>query len=347
MTGHTGHLRLARSPRKQDGGRRHAHNYYLLGMRRADAGAGEEARAHLRRALEFDPAFLPALRALAELESGAGDFPAAERWLRQALDAAGPNADLYFQLGNVALNRNDPRRALEAYRQAEALEDATPELRFNIGLAYLFMGANTEAEAVFNALVLEQPANARVWDALGCARRQRDNAAGAEVAFVKALELDPALNDARDHLAQLLMETADLRRAQQVLESALKIEPERRSSLHLLGMVYATFHDYASAAACWRRLVDLGQASPEVYQSLAAACLRLSDRARAGAALTEMLLLYPEHAQGHVQLGLLLLDEGEIADGCRHLDAAELLAPDDPAVRQALAAARALLARRR
>ncbi len=347
MTGDAGHLRLARPPRKKDGGRRHAHNYYLLGMRRADAGAGEEARTHLRRALDFDPAFLPALRALADLEAGAGDYPAAERWLRQALDAAGPNADLYFHLGNVALNRNDPRRALETYRQAEALADATPELRFNIGLAYLFMGASAEAETAFTALTLEQPANARVWDALGCARRQRDDAAGAEAAFVKALELDPALNDARDHLAQLLMETPDLRRAQRVLEGALQREPERRSSLHLLGMVYAASHDYAAAAACWQRLVDLGQASPEAYQSLAAAALHLGDRARAGAALTEMLLLYPDHAQGHVQLGLLLLDEGESADGWQHLETAALLAPGDPTVRQALATARALLARRR
>lgn len=337
-----GQLRLVRTPRTPDIVRRHAHNYYLLGMRRADAGAADEARTHLGRALEFDPAFLPALRALSDLEFAAGQFADARVWLERALATTGPEPDLLFQLGNIALNLGEPQRALAAYREAEAIERATPELRFNIGLAYLFMGESAQAETSFNQLLDEQPQNARIWDALGCARRQRLDDAGATTAFTRALELDPALNDARDHLAQLLLEAQELRAAQGVLERALQLEPDRRTSLHLLGMVYAGFRDFAAAAQCWQHMVDLGQAAPEVYQSLASAYVRTDNRPRARVTLTQMLELYPDHAYAHLQLGLLMLEDGERA-GWAHLDTAVRLAPHDPAVLRAREAARSLL----
>lgn len=338
----SGYLRLSRAPRRQEGGRRHAHNYYLLGMRRVGAGVTEEARSHFQRALEYDPDFLPALRALADLEFAAGCFREARVCLEHALTIEAPDPDLYFQLGNIALNLGEPMQALDCYHQAERLEGVTPELRFNIGLSYLFMEESAQAEEVFAVLATEQPANARIWDALGCARRQRQNITEAVDAFLKALELDPALNDARDHLAQLLLERHDLHRARQVLEGALALEPNRRSSLHLLGIVFATNRDYAHAARCWQHLVDLGQASPEAFQSLAAAYMRLNDRLHARLILAEMVEHYPGHAQAHLQLGLLLLEEGALDDGRRHLDIAAQLAPNDLTVRQALDTARRL-----
>lgn len=343
MEQRSGHLRLVRASHPPDVARRHAHNYYLLGLRRGDAGAADEARTHLRHALEFDPAFVPALRALSELEVAAGRFAEARRWLERALVATGPDPDLCFQLGNIALNLGEPSRALALYREAETLETATPELRFNIGLAYLFMGESDQAENILTHLSIEQPASAQVWDALGCTRQQRQNVVGAREAFLKALELDSALNDARDHLAQLLLETGDVPAARRVLERALKQEPDRRSSLHLLGTVLAGEGDFQSAVLCWQRLVDLGQASPDVYQSLAMARLRLNERDRAVLSLREMLGQYPDHAYGHLQLGLLLLEDGQGPTGLAHLEAAARLAPQDATVRQALTSARLLM----
>jgi Tfp pilus assembly protein PilF len=340
-------LTLVRTSRSPDVIRRHAHNYYLLGIRRADVGAADEARAHLSRALEFDPAFLPALRALSDLEFAAGRFAEARTWLERALAATGPDPDLLFQLGNIALNLGEPQRALTAYHEAETLEHATAELRFNIGLAYLLMGESAQAETSFTQLLEEQPRNARVWDALGCALRQRMDDTRAATAFAKALELDATLNDARDHLAQLLLETQELAAARQVLERALQQEPDRRSSLHLLGMVYAGYRDFDQAAQCWQHLVDLGQATPEAFQSLAAAYVRTGNRPSARAALVVMLEQYPDHAYAHLQMGLLVMEDGETEVGWAHLDTAVRLAPHDPAVLRAREAARTLLPGRR
>ncbi|HEY3415890.1 MAG TPA: hypothetical protein VGM23_03305, partial [Armatimonadota bacterium] len=55
--------------------------------------------------------------------------------------------------------------------------------------------------------------------------------------------------------------------------------------------------------------------------------------------------LFPDHVPGHLQLSLLLLETGDREGGWRHLERAQALEPENPAVRYTLTAAQALAPR--
>ena len=323
---------------------RHAHNYFVLGARRAEDGAVEDARRLLLQSLSYDPSQASALQALAQLEL-AQNCPAQARAYAERLLALCPaDADVHALLGNIALCEQRPEQALLAFAHAEALGGEAPELRYNTGLAHLSLGHGESAARIFLAVIDEQPTNARAWDALGCARRFLRDHAGALQAFMQALQHDPRLNDARDHLAQLLLDTGNVPRARQILEAALSLEPHRPGSLHLLGMAFARLQDVPHAIACWEELLAHGGAPSDTYHLLANAYLHMDDEARARQTLETLVTRFPEQAPGHIQLALLLFRNGQLDNGHRHLALAKLLDPENPTLQQAFLAAERLAA---
>lgn len=322
---------------------RHARNYCLLASGHIEAGNWEEARNLLLRALAYHPEYADALRALANLEFTVGDIPQTRIYLDRLLMLPGPvDAETLFVQGNIELSEGNLTGALASYARSEKMAGSTPELEFNKGLAHLMLGHAQEATDILTRLVEEQPSNARAWDALGCALRLDRKYEEASAAFMQALTLDPNQNDTRDHMAQMLLEMGDPRRARLVLEAALSIDPERASSRHLLGLADATAQDFPSAIACWEDLIARGGALPETYHLLANAYLRLNDRQRAITALQRLIAQAPNHLPGQLQLALLLLEQGDFAQGWRHLEQARAIDPQNPAVVQLISVANAM-----
>jgi len=326
---------------------RHAQNCYLLACGHLENNNTDAARAMLLRALSYHSGHSATLRALVNLEFTAGDIMRAQAYLDRLLALPEPvDAQTLFVQGNIELSKGDLTGALAFYSQAEALDGSTPELAFNKGLAHLMLGHGEEATAIFTRLLEEQPENARAWDALGCALRLDKHYDKATDAFLQAVEADNKLNDARDHLAQMLLEIGETRRAVLVLDAALAIEPERESSRHLLGLTHATARDFTRAVACWEDLIAHGGTLPETYHLLANAYLHLDDRRKAAATLQTLVSLHQDHFAGHLQLAMLLLENGEYEQGWRHLEQARAIDPLNPAVTQVVAAANAMRPRR-
>ena len=71
-----------------DGGRDGAMPRLTLGEALAREGDTEAAQAHLRRAIEFDPDYSAAWRALGRLQLKAGEHEAATETFRSGLEAA-------------------------------------------------------------------------------------------------------------------------------------------------------------------------------------------------------------------------------------------------------------------
>jgi len=326
---------------------RHAQNCYLLACGHIEDGKWEAARELLLRALSYQPEHIEALRALANLEFTVGEIPRARVYLDRLLALPTPvDAETFFVQGNIELSEGNLTVALASYCRAEELDGSTPELDFNKGLAHLMLTHSTEAKEIFSRLVEEQPTNARAWDALGCALRLDRQYNEASRAFLQALQVDPVLNDARDHMAQMLLEMGNPHQALLVLDSALSIEPERPSSRHLQGLAHATAQDFPRAIACWEDLISGGGALPETYHLLANAYLQTGDRARAMTTLRTLVTLNPGHLPGHLQLALLLLEHGEFEQGWHHLEQARAIDPQNPAVMQLVSAAGLLRAQR-
>ncbi|HEY3377514.1 MAG TPA: tetratricopeptide repeat protein [Armatimonadota bacterium] len=334
-----GQLHLANTPRQGASfHQRHAHNYYVMGKRRAEDGALDDAERLLKRALHFNPVLTAALHTLANIELARNRHLAARAYAERAITANPNDPEAYALLGNIALSDRKPADALDAFAQARQNGGDGLELHYNTGLAHLLLGQGDEAALIFTRLTDEQPLNHRAWDALGCARRMLKDSHSATNAFLQALTIDPQFNDARDHLAQLFLELGKLTRARQVLEAALAIDPYRPTTRHLLGMTFSASQEFDHAAECWEGLIAQGGATSETYHLLANAYLHLDDTPRACTVLESLTKLYPQHIAGHLQLALLLLETGEQERGYQHLDVARALDPHNPAIAHVLAA---------
>jgi hypothetical protein len=75
-------------------------------------GRTGEAAQLLMQVVEQQPGHAGALEALGRLHLGAGDFPAAARWLRRALDAGASSPGLKAQLGSALLAQGEAEEAL-------------------------------------------------------------------------------------------------------------------------------------------------------------------------------------------------------------------------------------------
>lgn len=328
--------------RAEDDRRRHAKNYVLIARRHVEDEAWEEARRLLERALACHPDNASALRTLAGVELAQGQFASARKLLEHSLALEPGDPDALFLQGNLAMSEGRYLAALEAYRQAEETGGQGNELLYNAGLAHLILGHAKDAAATFTRLLDNDPAHVHAWDGLGCAQRLAKDYETARASFEQALHLDPQVNDVRDHLAQMLLETGKLLDARTVLATALTIEPRRGSSRHLLGMVHAAQQQYPQAIACWETVIAYGGAQVETYNLLANAYLRLNDSKRALPVLEAMIKLFPYHLSGHLQLALLLLERGEHERGWFHLERARAIDPHHPAVRQLVSTAQQL-----
>jgi len=322
---------------------RHAKNYCLLASRHIDLEEWREARTLLQRALALSPEYREALRMAANIEFTTGNTTDARIYLNRILTQPEPaDADTLFLLGNLELGEGNLVEALAAYEQAFTLGEGTPELEFNTGLAHLMLGHSRQAIEVFSRLIDEMPTNGRAWDALGCAQRLEKRYEEATHAFLQSLQVEPLQNDPRDHLAQMLLEMGNPEQARAVLETALSIEADRATSRHLLGLAFATLQDFPRAIECWEAVLLQGPAPAETYHLLANAHLHVHDHWKAMQVLNALVRLYPDHLPGHLQLALLLLEQGELEDGWRHLEEARAIDPQNPTVMQLVSAATAM-----
>ncbi len=109
-------------------------------------GDGEQARRVVERALalaqdQADPAALAAVKGLmGEVEIGAGNFPAAERWLLEARDAAERSEDAEWQrqvlngLGALYQYRGENTRSRTCYSEALTIAFTSGDVRWQAAL---------------------------------------------------------------------------------------------------------------------------------------------------------------------------------------------------------------------
>lgn len=125
----------------------------MIGLARAQGGAGmnEQAKTTLDRAIKKFPEKAPFELELAELllkeaERGKKDAEArAEELLKSAIARDEGLAEAHYQLGNLALRRGNPSKALVYLQSAAKLEPQSAKVHFALSRAYRRLGQDQEA----------------------------------------------------------------------------------------------------------------------------------------------------------------------------------------------------------
>jgi tetratricopeptide (TPR) repeat protein len=113
-------------------------------------GRGEEALEHLQAANRYAVSQKDrhvARESLAVFLGVAGRLDEAERLLAEVLREDPSRAKAWTNLGNVALTKGDPARALQCYQRALSLSPRDGEVAWNLALAQDAVGDATGAAA--------------------------------------------------------------------------------------------------------------------------------------------------------------------------------------------------------
>lgn len=254
------------------------------------AGNPKLAEAALARAVELAPERLDAQLALAEMNRAGGAPEVAAETYESLVQRLPGNAQLHESLGQARLEAGDAAGALESFQKARELAPERARSAYGLGLALAKLGRRDEARRAFETALELNPsyvaALARVLDldvaagqaskALARLEKQRALAPGvagfehmrgrllesrgdrveAEAAFRAALELDPAHEQSRADLAQLLGRAGRYDETIALLDAAPE-ETVSGSLLMLKGLAQQARGRMDDAIASYERALEL------------------------------------------------------------------------------------------
>lgn len=273
----------------------------LLGEISLQHGDLRCARNHFTRALAYDPAFLPALAQLRQLDLFE-QKPAEttrNRYL-SALAAAPTNSTVMENLSSLALAHQHPADAVSWMERACAEHPLSLPLALKTGALYLQLDLSGPALALAQRVHAMHPANAEGLCLLGQARltsgdhdgacdafsqlaamlpergtpflhlaqahlaQQQD--AAALTALKKAVVTEPDLFEARAALVHLLTRHGRFSEALSVAAAAQRLDPADPRGHRLEGDVHHARHHYPLACDAWRRAFTLAPSGSLVVQ---------------------------------------------------------------------------------
>jgi tetratricopeptide (TPR) repeat protein len=252
----------------------------------AELGRTAEAAAALAHPLDGreppDPTQLAPLAELAGLDPGA-------------------RARVHLRLAEAAAARFDADAASRARERAAALDPGLAGAAAREGALYeASLGRTERTQLAAERAVELGTADARVWEALGEARRRQGRVAEARVAFERARELDPSSARARVGLSQVALQSGDSAAARALLHEAVEVVPSDLRARRMLAGLLRSLGELDAALA-----VLEGSPRPldaEALREVAAVRSARGDAEGAAHALARAIEIEPENGALHAEL---------------------------------------------
>lgn len=262
------------------------------------------------------------------VEKGAGRLEEAEAALADAGRLAPHDPQVHNNHGNVLGALGRVAEALAAYDRALAAQPTFAEAQVNRALLLHKEGRVDDARTALRSLVVTAPDNARAWNALGAAERDRDDLPAAADAFRRAAALRPGDPVAASGRARSALEMGDSS-AVDLFVSALRLRPGDPSLV--IGLVEALHSTgEAEAIALLADFVAARPAESEAQRVLARMRWESGDAHGFTRALDDAIAAQPLNADLHRVLIETLAGTDHLDRAADAARAARMALPDAP-----------------
>jgi tetratricopeptide (TPR) repeat protein len=286
-----------------------AHNQ--LGLLAVQTGRGDEAEKEFRAAIAAKPTYAEALNNLGVLYAREGKDSDAVQAFRQAAEAdpksssafvnlaltlvkqAGVdeakrqlnawiqhdpnNAGVYMALGVVCTRSGQGRDAMAAFRKAAELEPDSSDAHLNLGMALILQFDRQNGLPELKQAVRLNPQSAAAHLSLGHFYFEDGNQDEARREFLIATRLEPTLEDAYYFWALVERQTNNYRRAADLLQKAVAINPDNANTQFLLGQCLEKLGRTDEAIKHWKEAIRIDPEQSEALYNLARALNRMHD----------------------------------------------------------------------
>ena len=239
-----------------------------------EAGRFCQAAALCRALLDHNPNHADSLHLLG-LITAEGDDPRAGIALIQRAMALQPGfAPHHNSLGHVYRRLGRTEDALAAYRRAAALRPGSAEIHNNLGTVLFELGRLEEAVSHYRLATAYAPETAGIWCNLANALAVTDRHQETDACYSQAARLDTNLAGAFANHGRWLMTQGRWAEAEHRLREAVRIDPTQQAAWNNLGIVLQE-HDHTGSAACYRNALVLDPNSADAHYNLG--CLLFGD----------------------------------------------------------------------
>jgi len=190
----------------------YAQTHFNLGVVLGKQGKLDEAIAHYRQALRFNPDSVEAHNNLANALRQGGRVEEALAGYQQALRCRPDCAETYNNLGTALTELGRLDEAVPCFRDALRIDSNSAEAHSNLGEALKRLGQLDEAVASFHRALQLNPHLVEAHDCLGAALKHRGQYSEALASFERALRLNPDFGGARWNRALLWLLLGDFQR---------------------------------------------------------------------------------------------------------------------------------------
>ena len=155
------------------------------------------------------------------------------------------------------------------------------------------------------------------WNDLGIGLLLQGDLRGADNAFRKVMQMDPAYADGPVNVARVLIQEGNIEPAIPLLEQALKVSPGLAKAHYFLGVAYKSLGQYEQSLEHLRAAVAKYPRDRVVWGQIGRVLFLQQKFAEAVAALQHVLSIDPEDLQAHYNLMLCYRGLGDEANAAR------------------------------
>ena len=291
----------------------------------------------------------------------AGQFPPLIEKLR-ALTKSHPKAfELWNMLGMALEGNHRISDATSAFQQAASLSPGNADVLLNFASNLSKVGDTATLRGVLLALLEADSQKRSTFNSAGVLLYQHNAMQEAEIAFRRALDLDPSYADAYNNLGIVMSAQSRhvaaiknfrsalaaapnapeaynnlgnaLRRSGEFAESvsyfeqAIALKPNYKDAFFNLGLALHDMEKYDAAINQFTAALEIDPHSPKTYDSLATALQSAGRFSESKRHYEKALEQDQNFYQAHNNLGVLLQNNGDINGALTHLNRAIQLSP--------------------
>jgi Flp pilus assembly protein TadD/peroxiredoxin len=224
---------------------------------------------------------------------------------QQVIAAKSDDAEGYYNLGTLSLQRHDFPQARRYLEQTLKLRPNYPEAWNNLGMMAAQEGNAGEAVQNFQQSLLLRPGYATALLNLGNVYRRQGDFANAQECLTHALDIQPDDPETNYSLGMLYAQQDQLPRAADFLQKAAELRPDYPEALNNLGVLYVREQEYAKADEQFKSCIRVNPKFDQAYLNLARLYVMQNDKEKARAVLQDLLRALPESATGKQAMDVL------------------------------------------
>jgi protein O-GlcNAc transferase len=312
--------------------------------RQAVAGDVEAAEQSCARALQRTPDSLPALRLRAVLAARSGDASRAIAACEAVLRYHPDDVVALGNLGPLRFVQGDTAAAIVLLERAVRAQPQVPQLHANLAGALALLGRLPEALASYDAAVRLGPLPALTHLHRGVVLERLGDLLGAVAAYRTAHRLDPALDDARNRLAQGLLRCGlgrirdgDFGAAVAALAEAVSVAPGSADARGELARALMKGGQFPLAVAEFGRALSLAPDRDTLWYNLGVTWLDMGDPGKALEAFSQARRRKPRELEYLRAMATAALLDRRPVEAVSHAREAHALDPEHPGVIAVLA----------